>query len=290
MRPAVDVVIPFRGTPSRRAEVLARMRGLDLAAGDTMTLVDNGAQVPDELGRDPALIHAPERPTSYYARNRGAQRGTNPWIVFLDADVVPQPGLLDGYFAAPVGDEVGVLAGGVRDEQPASLDGLSAAARYAATRAPMAHEITLQREWSYAQTANAAFRRSAFEAAGGFDERPRSGGDADLCFRLRRAGWTLESRPAALVVHRNRTTLRALLRQRARHGSGAAWLQRRHPGSFPPRRRWLRWILRCAWRIVRSGLAARRGDRAAALELVDVACAWAFDLGRLLPNQPRPRR
>ena len=94
----------------------------------------------------------------------------------------------------------------------------------------MSQENTLHDpRWGYAQTANAAFRRTAFEEVGGFEEHARSGGDADLCFRLRAAGWELVYRPEAMVVHRNRTTLRSLLRQRARHGAGSAWLNRRNP-------------------------------------------------------------
>ena len=44
------------------------------------------------------------------------------------------------------------------------------------------------------------------------------------------------TRPSAVVTHHNRVTLRALARQRARHGSGAAWLDRHYPGRFPPAR------------------------------------------------------
>jgi GT2 family glycosyltransferase len=61
-----------------------------------------------------------------------------------------------------------------------------------------------------------------------------SGGDADLCWRLRDAGWKLEPRPRARVRHRNRATLRALLGQLHRHGRGMAWLEARYPGTFPP--------------------------------------------------------
>ncbi len=88
--------------------------------------------------------------------------------------------------------------------------------------------------WAYVQTANCAIRRSAFEQVGGFCDEVRSGGDADICFRLRDAGWAIEPRERALVVHSSRRTLGKLLRQRARMGAGAAWLDQRHPGSFPP--------------------------------------------------------
>src|SRR5581483_10196456 len=86
----------------------------------------------------------------------------------------------------------------------------------------------------FAQTANCAVRRAAFQSVGGFAE-VRSGGDADLCLRLRAAGWRLEERRHAAVLHLNRANLASLLAQRARHGAGAAWLARRHPGAVPAR-------------------------------------------------------
>lgn len=277
-RPAVDVVVPFAGGDPERRAVLATMGRLELRSGDTLTVVDNTARGPVE--RDPAVVHAPGVPTSYYARNVGAARGAAEWIVFLDADVVAVPDLLDLYFDAPVEDDVGVLGGGIADEP----GGSTLAARHAARRGPMAETVTAARDrWAYAQTANAAFRRSAFEEAGGFSERARSGGDADLCFRLGEMGWRLAHRPAARVVHRNRPTVGALLRQKARHGAGAAWLNRRHPGSMPPRSPL--GLTRDA--LVRAVRARDRED--AALALVDAGLEWAFAVGRLLPNERSAR-
>jgi GT2 family glycosyltransferase len=143
----------------------------------------------------------------------------------------------------------------------------------------------------YAQTANCLVRRAAFDAIGGFAHDIRSGGDADLCFRLLASGWGLERRPEALAVHRNRRSLAALLAQKARHGSGAAWLERRHPGAFPRRRL----LGLTAWSAGQAVSAARRTgghteppvDAAAAL--VDVLGVWAFELGRMLPNRARRR-
>ncbi len=143
--------------------------------------------------------------------------------MFIDADCEPDPALLDAYFATAPKADVGVLAGGIED---AVVDD-SAVARYVAARAKMAQPAT------YAQTANCAVRREALLAVGGWPEPIVSGGDADLCWRLRDAGWTMESRPGALVRHRSRASLGALLRQLHRHGRGMAWLESRWPGSFP---------------------------------------------------------
>jgi len=289
-RPSVDVVLPFRGSDAQLALVLERLSGLDLETGDTVTVADNrrGARDRDGSGRL-RVLGAGELQTSYHARNRATALGTAAWLVFLDADVLPPVDLLGRYFEPMPGESVGVLAGAVVDEEP-TADDSTCAARYAWLKSSMSQEITLAHDqWAFAQTANAAVRRVAFEQVGGFEAGVRSGGDADLCFRVRAAGWQLERREHAAVVHRNRQTVPRMLAQRARHGAGAAWLSERWPGALP-RRRWpgLAW-----WSVRRAGtgaLAAAKGDRdGTLLGLLDGPAVWAFELGRLIPNRPRPK-
>ncbi|HWH10607.1 MAG TPA: glycosyltransferase family 2 protein [Solirubrobacteraceae bacterium] len=289
-RPAVDVVLPFRGSDDELLAAAERLAGLLLRPGDTATIADNrrGASVSRTL-RGVRIVGAGELQTSYHARNRGAAGGSAPWLVFVDADVSVSFDLLDRYFDPSPDDRVGVLAGGVVDRQPVGDRG-SLAERYAWRKASMSQDVTLaDSAWPFAQTANAAVRRAAFAEVGGFQPAVRSGGDADLCFRLRAAGWTLERREAALVSHRARPTVARMLAQRARHGAGAGWLSRRWPGALP-RRRWsgLAW-----WSVRRAGTglaAAARGDRdEAVVGLLDGPAVWAFELGRLVPNRPLPR-
>jgi GT2 family glycosyltransferase len=282
-RPAVDFVVPFAGSAAALEELRERLRALDLGGSDTLTIVDNrpaGAPAVD------GTLRAPERRSSYFARNRGAAAGTNPWLMFLDADVEPPPDLAGRLFAEEPADRTAVLAGGVVDGPLEPHARQPAAARFAMLHASMSQANTLlDGPWSYAQTANCAVRRAAFEAVGGFRDHIRSGGDADLCFRLRALGWQIEPRERAAVVHRSRRTLRKLLRQRARHGSGAAWLDRQHPGSFPRARRLglVKWTLQS---FAGAAVARARGRREDALiGVVEPLWVWAFELGRLFPNE-----
>lgn len=285
-RPAVDVVAPVAGDATLVRAVLARLHGLDLRDGDTVTVVDNrgvGVLHPD-------VLVATATRTSYFARNAGADRGSAPWLLFLDADVEPPADLLDRLFAALPAEDVGVLAGAVLDSDPGPRG--PAAERYAWLKSSMSQETTLADDrgpWAFAQTANAAVRREAFAAVGGFREDVRSGGDADLCFRLAADGWSLERRPGAAVVHRNRASVRAMLGQRFRHGTGAAWLASEHPGALPARR----WPGLLAWGVRRAatgvGAAVRRDRDAALLGLLDGPAVWAFELGRRVPNRELPR-
>jgi GT2 family glycosyltransferase len=272
VRPAVDVVVPIAGSPAAVRSTCERFSALALGPGDTLTVVDNRS-----VGVAGTLVAVSVR-TSYFARNAGAARGTAPWLLFLDADVEAPADLLDRLFEPLPAERTAVLAGGVRDAEASR-----GAARYAWLRSAMAQPP------GFAQTANCAVRRTAFQAAGGFRADVRSGGDADLCWRLAAAGWGLEQRPHAAVVHRGRASIAGMLRQLARHGAGAAWLDREHPGSMP-RRAWpglAWWSVR---RAVAGLLALARGDRDGALRgLLDGPAVWTFELGRMLPNRARRR-
>lgn len=263
------MVVPFLGSDFELSELRARLLDLRLDPADELIVADNR--------RDPVRTPAS-------ARNRGARQAGGEWLLFVDADTRPEPGLIEAYFQPAPGERTGVLAGAARDEAA----GTGLVARHAVARAQISQHHTLSRSGlAYAQTVNCAVLRSAFEQVGGFAEDARAGEDADLCFRLQQAGWQLEGRPAALVWHRTRDTLPAWLGQLARHGSGAAWVNRRWPGQFPPPPP-LGFVRRLAGYALSAIAAAARGDReGVAFALLDGLGAWAFELGRLLSNSPR---
>ena len=290
-RPSVDVVVPFRGAPAQRRALLASLGTIDLAAGDSLVVVDN---TPGAVGSEgPVRIHAAtEVATPAYARNRGAALGQGEWILFLDADVTPDPGLLDLYFQPPPQPRTGLLAGGLRDE-PAGRES-PAVVRYAYLSRAMSQDNTLEYgpRWGFLKTANAAVRRTAFDAVGGFRDSIRAGEDADLTYRLREAAWGLERREGATATHASRRTPRALAAQWIGFGSAGAWLDETYPGSFPARGRpglaW--WGLRFAARGVAE--AARRRNRDLVLQaLLEPLEQISYELGRAVPNErPLPPR
>ena len=290
-RPTVDVVVPFLGTTSQLEALRRRLSALQLREGDTVRIVDNSPAEPTtRLGPEVEVLSAPERQAPGFARNRGAAQGRAEWIVFLDADAVPGPDLLDRYFEPLPDPQTGLIGGGVRDEEVPA--GAPMAARYAYLRGAMSQEDTFSfGDWGYPKSANVACRRSAFEAVGGFREDIRAAEDADLTYRLRAAGWRVERREAASVIHLSRPTIAALLRQKALWGAGGAWLDRVYPGSVPLVSspglvRWaLRETVRGLWR------AARHRDRdTAIMALLHPLDALAWQFGRRLSNECAPRR
>ena len=286
-RPTASVIVPFAGPPAEMPALAGRLRALSLAPGDELLIAYNGSapRGPTEVDGVP-VVPAPAVPAPGYARNRAAEVATGAWLVFIDADTVPEAGLVDAYLYPPPRPSTAILAGAIVDAPVGS--GL--AARHSAARGHMSQRVTLDRAGTaFAKTANCAIRREAFIAVGGFDDTIRAGEDADLCFRLLGAGWELEERPRAAVEHRPRTAVPALLTQLAVHGAGAAWLERRYPGEFPRlRARQLAAI--AARKSAAAGRALARGEsEPAAFALLDFVTIAAFELGRLRSNAARQR-
>jgi GT2 family glycosyltransferase len=225
-RPGVSVIVPFFGDAVAAEQTVRALQALELRAGDELLIADNT----DEgllAARFAEGFATSAKRQPYSARNEAAVRAKAQWLLFTDADCAPRRDLLDAYFDPPPGERVGALAG----EIVAASEGGTLAQRYAADRRLLSSELFLAHPYKpMGVTANLLVRRAAFEAVGGFAEGIRSGGDADLCWRLQDAGWSIEHRPRAIVAHEHRATVRALLRQSARTAAGTRWLEARHPG------------------------------------------------------------
>jgi hypothetical protein len=283
------VVVPFGGRGADLGAVREAFRRLELGRGDEVVVADNSLAGLGGALAGARVVRAVGERSSYHARNAGARVARNEWLLFVDADCVPVPDLLDRYLARPVGERAGALAGEiVGDPGQGAL-----AARYARDRRVLSQTDGLYgRGRTVAATGNLLVRRRAFEELGGFVEGIRSGGDVDFCLRLQRAGWALEFRPEALVRHRHRETVAGLLRTFARYGSGSRWLGERYPG-IPGR-----WPL-SPREMARAGtdaarLALRGEVEQAAFRLIDGAGLLAHNLGwrssNAIGTQPAARR
>lgn len=279
-RPSVSVVVPFGGGPTQ--PLRTALEGIDRQEGDELIVADNSGGEAAALSDLARVIPATRERSSYYARNAGAAVGETEWILFMDADCVPRPGLLAAYFEAPIPTEAGAAAGEIIGDP----DQRSLAARYARDRKVLSQTDGLYgRGRTVAATGNLMVRRAAFDELGGFVEGIRSGGDVDFCLRLQSAGWALEFRPRALVLHRHRESVPALLGTFARYGAGSSWLHSRYPGVGG------RWPLSPRELARVGGDAARlslRGDREqAAFRVIDGLGLIAHNLGYRSSNRAR---
>lgn len=235
-RPAVTVVMPFGGERGEASEAAATLRSLERGPDDELILVDNSGDSGGLAGV--TIVHATGERSPAHARNAGAAAATSDWILFLDADCRPRPELIEQYFAEPIGEDVGAVAGEVLGiAQPAEADGPSQpplAARYGAARSFLSQRQHLAHPYlPRAVAANLLVRRAAFELVGGFYEGLRAAEDTDFSWRLQRAGWKIELRTEAWVEHRYRTSLSELRRQWRGYAAGRAWLARRYEGFAP---------------------------------------------------------
>ncbi|AXI80571.1 glycosyltransferase family 2 protein [Peterkaempfera bronchialis] len=185
-----SVVIPTLGRPS----LTACLHALAACSGPPprrVVLVDDRplddcrplpVAVPEALrGRVLTLAGCGNGPAA--ARNIGWRSTEEPWVAFLDDDVLPGPTWAADLTAdlRAAGPQVGAVQGRIRvplpeDRRP--TDGERGTAGLATAL------------WI---TADMAYRRAALESVGGFDERFRRAfrEDADLALRTLDAGWTI---------------------------------------------------------------------------------------------------
>ncbi len=281
-RPAVSVVVPLRGDREYARRCRRALERIELGPGDELIVADNTAEgvAAAELDGVASVVAAAGQRSSYFARNAGAAEAGAEWLLFTDADCVPCPDLLERFFAEPIGDRCGAVAGGIAGV----ADQDSLLTRYARDRNFLDQAEGMHGSAGVAAaTGNLLVRRVTFDELGGFADGIRSAGDVDFCWRMREAGWTLEQRPAALVEHHHREDLASFLAMVARYGSGSRWLNERHPGVAP------RWPL-SPWELGRSAVdairhaAAGRRDQAV-YRLVDALGLVAHNVGYRRSNQ-----
>jgi mycofactocin glycosyltransferase len=275
------VIVPLYGDQEYAARAMAALGRLEPRGEDELIIADNTERGVasagfDEIGR---IVHAPGQRSSYFARNAGASAAANDWLLFIDADCVPEPDLLDAYFSEPIGERCGAVAGGIVGiaEQDSLL------ARYARDRNFLDQAEGMHGSAGVAAaTGNLLVRRATYDELGGFAEGIRSAGDVDFCWRMLEAGWELEQRPAAMVEHHHREDLASFLSMIARYGAGSRWLNERHPGAAP---RWplVHGLVGTAWDV--TGHLVRGRLEPAAFRTLDGLGLVAHNVGYRASNK-----
>jgi GT2 family glycosyltransferase len=257
---SVSVVICTMDRPDALARCL-RALGACTPPPAQIVVVDQGVQPAEPEGVE--VVRMTERGVSR-GRNLGARAARHDLLVFTDDDCVPAPdwigALLRGFDDGADGVTGRVL--------PLPGEGVAVSSRTSTERRTFTGRG--QTPWDIGTGGNLALRRSAFEAAGGFDETlgpgtpARAAEDVDLLYRLANAGFTLRYEPDAVVYHELKTR-RSRVGGRYGYGYGLGAFLARHAAGGDVHARVLRRRYAAALaRRAASGL--RHGDGWPALE------------------------
>lgn len=231
-----SVVIPVRNAEAYIGAQLDALAAQSATGDFEVIVVDNAStdrsvEIAERYARPLQLrvVSASGAQSASYARNIGIRESRGDIIVFLDADDVADPALIEAYRERR---EFPVL-GGAYEERRLN-DPRIAAWRYELTRngLPIAFKTT-----SFFLMGNAAIHRSVFDAIGLFDESFTHGGEeVDFSIRAHLAGYTVHWVPEAIVYYRHRTTLRGLAEQWFDYGRAttAVYAKHRDRMPFPP--------------------------------------------------------
>jgi cellulose synthase/poly-beta-1,6-N-acetylglucosamine synthase-like glycosyltransferase len=278
----VSIVIPTLGRPSLAAllAALAPCEAAEILVVDDRA--DRGRPLDVPIGK--VITGAAAGPAA--ARNIGWRAARHEWVVFLDDDVIPDP----DWFARLVVDlaAAGPGVGGVQGRLRVPLPAGRRPTDWERVTAALADG-----EWI---TADMAYRRSALVAVGGFDERlPRAfREDAELAFRVRRAGWRLV-RGERTVTHPVRPESRWVSVRTQRGNADDALLRRlygtgwRSALGVPAGRRWRHVAVTVAAATAVTCAITRRRSLAMVAGAAWAAGTAEFAAARIAPGPRDPR-
>jgi cellulose synthase/poly-beta-1,6-N-acetylglucosamine synthase-like glycosyltransferase len=239
--PSLAIVIPTMGRPIllRTLDSLLALAGIEATEIVVVGIIPDEAlqQRLDALMRvHPNVRHEAVRFETGDAsrkRNAGAVGTTAPILAFLDDDVHVPSAWLASMLACFEDPEVALVSGPslVPDDLPqlARLAGLALSSRAAgdvSARYLKGGEAPRRIRWSGIIGCNMLFRRSVFEALGGFDPGFYPGEEMLASFRVGRLGHALVFNPGAPVYHYPKQTFRGFWRQIFRYGATRIRLMR----------------------------------------------------------------
>jgi GT2 family glycosyltransferase len=228
--PRISVVICTHNGQETLPECLERLGGLAYPDFETIVVCDGSRDRSAQIaGAHGAVVVESDHQGLSHARNAGIDRATGEIVAFLDDDAYPDADWLH-YLASSFREERYAGVGGPNIPPD---DGPLVASCVAAAPGGPIHVLISDREAEHVPGCNMAFRKSALDEIGGFDERFwAAGDDVDVCWRLQEAGKTLGFSAGAVVMHRRRDSVRRYLKQQYGYGKAEALLERKWPAHY----------------------------------------------------------
>jgi GT2 family glycosyltransferase len=227
------VAIPTYNAAKTIGDCLSSIEAQDFPRQHMQVVVaDNGStdatvQIIQESFPQVEVVTAQER-GSAYARNAAIAVAKGRYICSIDADCVADPRwvstMVRAFEASP--DSIVCLGGQILPYQVETW-----VERYRPAWIQQTNLREGKASFCYAETPNAAFRRSVFEQVGLFDGTAGHD-DSDLGLRLTRAKLGIQYAPDAIVRHRNPATIGELYRHRVKYGTRMVALSNKHRDYF----------------------------------------------------------
>jgi GT2 family glycosyltransferase len=273
---SVTVAVCTRDRPEDLARCLDVLTGVRYPALEIL-VVDNAPATRDAHGvviARPGVRYTVEpRPGLGWARNRALAEATGEILAFTDDDVVVDAGWVEALAAvfqedAQVGAVTGLILPLELETQAQRLfeeyRGFGRGhGRIRATMPPGAGPVAARYglTGSFGAGANMAFRRRVLDELGGFDPclgagtPTRGGEDLEMYFRVLKAGHALVYEPAAVVRHRHRRQMYALIGQMRDHGTSFSSYVVRSAIAYPDERwalarLWAWWLAKLGFRVL----------------------------------------
>lgn len=239
--PVVSIVIPTRDRSASLLRLLESLRGQGTFGGGIEVIVaadgctdDTARRVADFQSPFPLQLIEQSTSGAATARNLGVSAAKGGLLLFLDDDIVPEPGMIDAHIRTHIGEERLVAIGPYYPVPLPGVDFFRIMVRnwwedHFASAMEKGHRYSYRDVLS----GNLSITRRFFDAIGGFDESFSDCGSEDweLGVRLIRAGASIRYVPDAKAFHHEQETM-SLDRsfQRARmEGRGYARMRRLHP-------------------------------------------------------------
>lgn len=242
--PVMSVIVCTRERPDDLARCLEALAA-QTVYGLEIIVVDNAprtARTREVAGRAGVRYVLEPRPGLDRARNAGLRAATGDIIAYTDDDAVALPDWAERLLRALEDPAIAGVAGPMlpleleTEAQQLFERYLGGEAGRRDREVPRVYppEFPAAAAGKVGAGANMAFRRSALDAVGPFDEAfdagtlTRSGGDTEMFGRLLAAGYGLAYEPAARVLHRHRRSRTELRSQLFGYGVGvyAYWTYR----------------------------------------------------------------
>jgi glycosyltransferase involved in cell wall biosynthesis len=212
------VIVPTRDSARTLEACLTSIRAQRYLAVELVVVDNYSTDRTREIAErftDEVIVTGPERSAQ---RNAGAKAATGQFLVFVDGDMLMSPN---------VADEVATQFGRGTQVQSLVIPLRSVGDNFWARCRALEKDLYVG---DPDMEAARAYRRTAFEKVGGYDEGLHAGEDWDLSERVIKAGGAMGRINAELIHDEGWVDLRQLLVKKSYYGGTLVRYVRKHPG------------------------------------------------------------